>query len=379
MGAELLEILGRIPPPPAPGGAGEQGSTGGDEPSPSEPSDGDAGDQAEAAWQEMYDELLRDLDIDRAVDRAVRAATDETDDLVDTRKGIGLEDGEWRSMSPEERLKMAERLRSTKMRQLAKMIGRMKRFALGVKTTRVIDVPQVVYNVELGRDIPRLLLSEFALLGTEETRLEFYRRWNEGETLQFAMHGTEKVGQGPIVAVIDKSDSMNSGGKGVTPFTWSMGVAEALRRFAAEENRDFHAIFFGNNRDRHRFHFPNGKAPFEKVLAFLSVVANGGTEFDGVLTEALATASTSFDQHGKGKADIVFITDGAAHLSDEWITAFNAERQRIGVRMYSVYVGGAQDMENRSTPLALLHKISDVVIPVTDLVPQSAEKIFARV
>lgn len=381
MGEELLEILGRIPPPPPPGAAGGQGDTAGDQQDGDQPSQdpGDAEDKAEADWQQMYDELLKEFELDRAVDRAVQAAAEETDDLEDTRKGIGLEDGEWRAMSPEERLRMADQLRSDTMRQLAKMIGRMKRFALGVKATRIIDVPQVVYNVELGREVPRLLLSEFALLGTDETRLEFYRRWNDGETLQFAMHGIDKVGRGPIVVAIDKSSSMNAGGKGVTPFTWAMGVAEALRRLAADEDRDYHAIFFGNNNDRHRFHFPKGKGPFEKVLAFLSVVADGGTQFEGVLTEALQGAGGAFDAEGKGKADICFITDGAAHLSDEWIAGFNAERERIGVRVVSVFVGGARDMDRKSTPLALLHKISDVVVPVTDLVPQAAEKIFARV
>jgi len=379
MGEQLLDILGQLPPPPpppAPGGGGEGDPSG--EPADGSAAPGDEG-QGEADWQQLYDELLKDVDINQAVNRAMRAAEDETDELDDIRKGIGLEDGEWRAMSPEERLKLAKRLQTDKMRELAQMIGRMKRFALGMRTNRVTDVPHEIYNVEVGNDLPLMLSSEYALLGNQKTRLEFYRRWVERETLQFATRGSEKVGKGPIVVAIDKSNSMNSGGRGATPFTWALAVAEALRRFAADESRDYFAYFFGNNDDRHRFTFPKGKALIEQVLAFLSVVADGGTQFDGVLTEALEKASTSFDAEGKGKADIVFITDGTAHLSAEFIDQFNAERNRVGVRVYSVYIGGASDMTRKSTPLTLLSKISDLVIPVNDLVPRSAEKIFARV
>ena len=146
-----------------------------------------------------------------------------------------------------------------------------------------------------------------------------------------------------------------------------------------DEDRDYYAMFFGSNHDRNRFDFPQGKGPFEKVMTFLSCVANGGTEFDGVLTEALEKATTMFDATGKGKADIVFITDGLAHLSDEWINGFNAERDRVGVRVYSVYIGGASDMESRTGPIGLLNRISDAAIPIKELKPESVRRIFEKV
>ena len=98
-----------------------------------------------------------------------------------------------------------------------------------------------------------------------------------------------------------------------------------------------------------------------------------------VSPEALEKASKSFDADGKGKADIVFITDGMAHLDENWIKQFNAERERVGVRLYSVYIGGAYDMRYNGGPVGLLEKISDVVIPVADLKPESVKQIFERV
>lgn len=370
--------------PGGPGGPDDQpGDSEGDDPGPGGATDGDSEfdpdaeddeDRAETDWENEFDKILDELDLDRLANKALDAAEKEAKELENLRKGIGLEDGEWKSMSPEDRLAMAERLRSDQMKELANVIGQMKRFALGVKATRVNDVPHEAYDVEVGNDLRRVLRPQLALLGTEETSYEFYRRYAEKELLVYKMRGSEEVGKGPIVIAIDKSGSM-----GGAPFNWAMGVAEALRRFAAEEDRDYYAMFFGNNNDRNRFDFPGGKGPFEKVLAFLSCIANGGTQFDGVLTEALEKASTSFDADGKGKADIVFITDGQAHLDEKWIEGFNKERERTGVRVYSVYIGGAYDMRYQGGPVELLEKISDVVIPVAELKPAAVKEIFKKV
>lgn len=333
----------------------------------------DAEEQAESEWEAMYDELLDEADIDRLANKALQNVEDEVNDLDELRRGIGLEDGEWRTMSPEKRLEIAERLRSPKMKSLAEMIGRMKRFALGVRATRIIDVNHEIYDVETGDDVRRALKSEFAYLGDPQAKYEFYRKLASQELMLFKMRGTENVGKGPIQMCIDKSGSMNG-----TPFEWAMAVSEALRRFASDEDRDYHAMFFGSNNDRERFDFPKGKGEFEKILAFLSCDANGGTEFDGVLTEALERAEKSFDS-GRGKADIVFVTDGQAYLSEEWIKDFNETRERIGVRVYSVYIGGARDMYYQNGPAALLQQISDVVIPVSELRPEAVTSIFERV
>lgn len=419
MSDTVREFIGRIPPPPPPpqpkpegkgdkdedgdgaqesedgepgGGAGEEPGDGdgtagqpgegeGEADGGGESTEGEGGEgepseeeSMEADWQAMFDELLKDLDIERVATKALDAATDEVEELETLRRGIGLEDAEWQTMSPEQRLAMADRLRTPEMKLLAEAIGQMKRYALGIKASRIIDVPHEAYTVEAGNDIRRVLPSELALLATPETSYEFYRRYADRQLLQLKLRGKELVGKGPIVACIDKSGSMNGG-----PFTWAMAVAESLRRFAAEEDRDYCAIFFGTNSQRVRFDFPGGKGPFEKVLAFLSVKADGGTAFDGVLDEAMQAASTTYDTEGKGKADILFITDGLASLTPEWIAKYNAERQRVGVRQFSVYIGNAGDMVGRTGPEQLLAKISDVVIPVRDLRPQAVKEVFERV
>ena len=313
-------------------------------------------------------------DLVRAINHALRDAAEDVEELDDLRAGIGLDTGTWRQMSPDERLKMAERLRTPAMRELADMIGRMKRFAMGQQAQKISDVEHEPVDVETGNSLRHLLGSEYALLDDEDLEWEFYRRFIDGEMLQYKLQGTDKAGKGPIVACIDKSYSMSG-----RPFTWALGVAEGLRRICQEQERDYYALFFGNNDDRHRFDFPSGGADFNKVLEFLSAQADGGTQFDGVLEEALARVSAQYDK-GLEKADIVFITDGRANLSDEWLQQFNEEKDRIGCRVFGVYIGGARDMYGAGrAPAQVLEQFSNLVIPVAELTTSAVGDIFSQV
>lgn len=395
---DMLEKASEVEPPPPPKlpsppgqgapqpGQGEAGDEQGDEQG-GEQGDGqgqgdgefdpdyeDEVDKAETDWEAAYEEALAGLDLDKLADDALDKAVEDARELTETRKGFGLEDGEWKTMDPTRRLALAERLRTPEMRVLAWIIGRMRRFALGVKATRINDVPHEAYDIEYGDDLRRVLTSQYALLGHPLAKLEFYRRYASKELFVYKKRGTENVGKGPILVLIDRSGSMKG-----APMQWAMAVAEALRRFAMDDRRDYHAIFFGTNVQREHYEFPEGRGPIEKVLTFLGAEPNWGTQFDGILTEALEHASTAFDGEGKGRADVLFITDGNAPLSEEWIAGFKAEKARVGVRLYSVYIGGAEDMRGKSGPLALLQKISDVTIPIRELKPEGVREVFVRV
>jgi uncharacterized protein with von Willebrand factor type A (vWA) domain len=237
----------------------------------------------------------------------------------------------------------------------------MKRFAISKQAQKIIDAPHEIFTVEMGNDLRRVLRSEFAFLGTPETKIEFYRRFAEGQLLQYKERGHEDVGKGPIICCID-----NSGSMGGAPENWAKGVAEALRRICQDQGRDFHAIYFETNRHRERFDFPKGKGPFEKVMAFLGISAGGGTEFDGVLTEALGKAKTFFEGKPEhGKSDIVFITDGQAYLDQGWIDRFNEERREAGVRTFGIYISAYDS--SRGPAMTLLGSFCDVAIPVKQL------------
>jgi uncharacterized protein with von Willebrand factor type A (vWA) domain len=90
-------------------------------------------------------------------------------------------------------------------------------------------------------------------------------------------------------------------------------------------------MFFETNSHRERFDFKAGHADVETIIKYLSISAGGGTQFDGVLTEALARCTKQFDEDGKSKADIVFITDGEAGLDQKWIDKFNESASALAL------------------------------------------------
>jgi uncharacterized protein with von Willebrand factor type A (vWA) domain len=324
----------------------------------------------ESNWEKMVD----GVDAGRYLNEALQKAADEIEQLDESVKGVGLEPSEWKMMDPTQRMKIAAKLNTPRMKAIADMVGRMKRFAASQQAQKVIDAPHEIFTVEMGNDLRRVLRSEFAFLGTEETKIEFYRRYVEGTLLQYKERGHEDVGKGPIIICIDNSGSMSG-----APENWAKGVAEALRRICQDQDRDFHAIYFETNHHRERFDFPKGKGPFEKIMAFLGISAGGGTEFDGVLTEALNKAQTMFDGEGKGKADIVFVTDGQAYLDQGWIDKFVEERDRIGCRIFGVYISAYDS--SKGPAVRLMESFCNVVIPVKALEvnDEATATIFAQV
>jgi uncharacterized protein with von Willebrand factor type A (vWA) domain len=337
----------------------------------SELADGAGFDEDEAELESMLDSA----DFARGLHKALDDAANNIEDMNNAAAGVGLSPAEWRQMDPKRRLQIAEKLNTPRMKAIADMVGRMKRFAMSQQQTKVNESPHEIYDVEMGNDLRRVLRSEYALLGHEDTKVEFYRRYIDGGLLQFRERGHEDVGKGPIVCCID-----NSGSMGGEPENWAKGVAEALRRICADQDRDFYVMYFETNYHRERFDFPKDEpVDFEKVLKFLSVSAGGGTEFDGVLTEALGRAKAKFTEKNEVKADIVFITDGQAYLDDKWIETFNKERNEIGVRVFSVYISAYDS--SRGPAVKLLEKFSDIVLPVKALAvnDESTATIFSTI
>ena len=340
----------------------EQREQDGDQPG-DESGDGDGG-----LSQDEIDGIFDGLDLDRKLYRAINQAKDDVEEMESTVKTFGLDAGEWELMEPNERLTIAQKLNTPAMRRLADMIGRMVRFALEARQIRINDVPHVVYSVERGNSIRNVLPREFALLGLGAgPTLDFYRRYASRDLAQYKKRGQEKANRGPLTVLIDKSGSMDG-----EPFEWTMGAAEAMRRIAAEQERDYHAIFFSSSGDMNHFDFPKGIGSAEQVLRFCSVAPSGGTEFSQPLDAALAHATEAFDAEDQTRGDVVMISDGESYLSDAWIAKFNEERDRIGVRVHSISIGA-----DRSA-VELLNKFSDDVISVQDLTPDSIGSVFAK-
>ena len=320
-------------------------------------------DQLEQQLQE-YQDAMQDLQQQlQANDQAIRnAARDAAKDAKDGAENVesllqtfGTEPGSLKRMDHEARMKLATRIRNNKkLREMADMIGRMVRLALGEQARKIIHGHDEVHDVELGDSIHRVLPSEIIQLGLPVTKILFLKKFAEKQLLQYQLRGTERVARGSIICMIDSSGSM-----GGSREIWSKAVGLALLNIANKQNRDFHAILFSSRGDQmHEWYFPKGKAEVEDVLDFAEYFIGGGTDFELPISRGIQILEKQYNDERAQKGDLVLITDGECAVSDEWRDRYFNAKDDLAFRMYSCLIGVNSHV---------LNVLSDKIYNITDL------------
>ncbi|MBO1912029.1 VWA domain-containing protein, partial [Microvirga sp. 3-52] len=153
-------------------------------------------------------------------------------------------------------------------------------------------------GVTFGNNIERLLPMELVLYTHPVTRIDFLRRFAEGQTMQYEQNGREVLGKGPIVLCLDQSGSMYNFD------TQSKGFTLALMSIASKQRRDFFLVVFSTRTQI--FKYIKGKTKTSDIFSLAQTFLGGGTDFTLPLQEAVRVINESrFKQ-----ADVVFVTDG---------------------------------------------------------------------
>lgn len=296
----------------------------------------------------------------KATEEAVEGAVEALGAL--TGGGNGIKEGTV-SLSDLADAQKASRLlaHSTKIRRFVEQAGRLRRIAFAKHRARVRHGPDEVVDVELGDDLRRVVPSELALLGHPVLSLEFCRRFVERQLVQVRMEGTEPLGRGPIVVCVDTSGSMD--GERTGREFWAKGMALACMSLAIDEERDFALINFSGPGQLRKWQF-TGKPSLDLIVSALEHSFNGGTCFETPLREALETCKKSKFRN----ADVIFLTDGEAAVSQEFLASFQADKRAIGMRVFSVLIGfNSQTLRPISDGIERVDNLADDEA-VTDLV-----------
>lgn len=222
------------------------------------------------------------------------------------------------------------------LRHIAEMSGRMLRLGQAHKKTLVTPAVGSIKGVTLGGDIERLLPSELGGLRSPSKllKLQTLDRILSKKALQYLMRGIDSEVRGPLCVLIDESGSM--GDSLDSPSVWAKAVNCALLTTATQQKRVWHMIGFTDRiRHEHSKAASETLAPAELMQA-LSKRSSGGTSFEAPLCRALEVIRQS---PAMRKADIVFITDGEASLSQETIAAVQALHTQEGVQTYVILIG----------------------------------------
>ena len=277
----------------------------------------------------------------KALGKAVR----EAEDMAAQGDAWGLEPGTLQRMPAKERMELAAKLNNPRLKKIAELFGPMKRLMFTEQRRKVNHARDEVFDIGKGNDLARVLPVQYAKLKNRLLKLDFYREYIEGNLLQYDMRGEEKVGKGGIIYCDDSSGSMMG-----EPEMWAKAVGLCLLNLARAQKRSFRAITFGSVHQIAEFDFskPEDYTP-DKIIDMAEFSYMGGTDFMTPLSRALDHLKAEFDENGYVKGDIVFATDGACGVNDQWMKEFKAEQERMGFTVWGIMIGGGYSDEPLAT------------------------------
>lgn len=190
---------------------------------------------------------------------------------------------------------------------ITRQLGRMREIVSAARKNGYAFGRGEKYSIELGRDLNRLLSSEYALLALPETAPLFYRKYQNKSLKQYQRREPIKKGRGDLIFCLDESGSTEGENA-----AWGKALALTMLGIAARDGRKFALVHFASRNQFQTDLFLPGQYGQEEMLRAAECFLNGGTNFETPLTEALRL----MEQGGFQKADVVFVTDGACALPE---------------------------------------------------------------
>lgn len=290
-----------------------------------------------------------------AIRQAARAGAADAQEQIDAFESsvqafsYGSEPGTPVRLPAERRRALAARVQhNDKLREIAEQAGRLRRIAATKQREKADHARDEACDVARGADVDRLLPSEMAALASddEDTEAMALSRWAERSMLQYDLRGTERLGRGPILCLLDVSGSMSS------LDSWAKAVALALLEVARRQRRPWGVVFFDS--EVQRVDYVDGKASRtegeaprewrsleEHMVDMAGFFTAGGTNFSAPLARAASIIAGREEALGgkMRRADIVIITDGVAPVDDAVRATVEDLRVRGKAAVYTVFAG----------------------------------------
>lgn len=334
---------------------------------------------------------LRELPpvLERRVEAAAEVAGNDVEKDEDLARSFSESVGGDGPRGAAERLALAEKLRGNeKLRRLAQLAGAFRRDAMAARRRRIRRSPAEIHRIGRGADISRLLASELFGYTDPRRRLDFLRRFVENDLAQYDIIGSDRGGRGPLVICVDGSGSM-SGAREL----WAKAVALALLEIARRQNRKAEAVVFsGREAPLSRFPLLAGgpasrggrrRVDLPRVLDFAACFPGGGTDFE----KPLAASLELLENAGLKGADIVFITDGEAKVSDAFAIELARQKRRLDFALYAVLVDDPSVPSRPPSGAEVgpakaareLRKVADRITTVTRLTSGAVRELFEAI
>jgi len=279
----------------------------------------------------------------QALRKAAAGAADEIGEEEALAGAFGTDPGELQKMSAQERIDLAKKLKNNRLREFMKLIGQFKAVQKAESRKRVTNAATEVHGITLSDNLSRLTVGEYLNFASDELETLFWLRFTEQQLLTYDVRGKEKLGQGPVICVVDESGSMGCADvAGGTREAWSKALSLAMLEQARGRKRDFVYIGFSSHGQTHRIEFPHGEQTLDKVLLMTEHFFGGGTHYEGPLNEALDYIKEKYDNDPSNheRPDIVFISDDEyGGLSEQFMARYRDLKERASIKTYGIALG----------------------------------------
>lgn len=308
---------------------------------------------------EILQNELSSSNIQEMIKQGIKETNEQKNSLKDLLNGIGAGTGngdfELQKMPTRERIALAEKLKDNKkIKKIAEWAGRFKQIARSKQKVKHKESVERS-GISMGNEVERILPIELSMQSFPTAKLDFLRRFAEGQVMLYDKKGKDVLGKGPIVLCLDQSGSMR------TLELQSKGFALAIMAIAKKQKRDFAYIPFSTSAKVHLF--KKGKISVKEMTEIAESFKNGGTNFYHPLKKALNLIIESRFKD----ADIIFVTDGDATLPYEFIEKFNKVKRQKKFGMKTILIGFEAKDES-------LKPVSDEIIHANDFM--EADKAF---
>ena len=261
-----------------------------------------------------------------AIRRSLKKGLEEAQESKQAVETFGREEGGIQRIPITEQFRLADLLgKNSKIKEIIKMLGRMRLEALSIKRSRITHSATIRRGVEtVGIEgIERVLPDELATLAIgEEGEDLFLKRLLEETLLAYSYRNPVEETHGPILIAVDGSGSM-AGLKEV----WAKALAIATSVQAKKEKRKSYGIIFGASE----------KEIFEIDVNRLEDLATASFHMGTNFGPPLRWAEDKFKE--QPRADLLFITDGVCEIEDHQKVEFIQAKSRSGARCFSVLIG----------------------------------------
>lgn len=266
----------------------------------------------------------------RSAASAARQAKQGVDEAEAVAKSFGLEKGSRTMFDPKMMLKLFQKMKqSPDLKRICELAGRYRRLAQARQRVRDIHAQDEVVDVTLGGEIERLIGSEITRLALPELEDELLVRISERRALVHQKSGVKRIAKGPIMVLIDESGSM-----GGEPIQQAKAMALSLAWVAKAQGRWCALVSWSSGGQYNYISLPPGEWDGMKVADWCCGFIGGGTQ------PPIDKVDEIFQNTGaiEGKTDMVWISDGCAHIDPNEAHKFNEWRAEHNARSISMLV-----------------------------------------